>query len=547
MKTDGRMLLQSCPLEAADADTPRGWHETVRGRVFKAPKPVRNMVEESPADSRRAVGGRHKARKGDFQKQEFRLSVFVLSREGKPVMPCTEKRARNLLDAGRARVHRWYPFTIRLVDRTLASCELQPMRLSIDPGSKTTGIALARIERTEADRGPVMHIAFLMDLVHRGQQIRDALSARAQLRRARRSRNTRYRKRRFDNRTRSSSWLPPSLMHRIETTVSWVERLQRLAPITHLAQELVRFDTQAMQAAEEGREIEGVEYQQGTLAGYEVGEYLLAKWGRRCAYCDAQDVPLEKDHIVARSRGGSNRVSNLTLACRPCNQSKGSAEVREFLEGEPERLQRILAQAKAPLKDAAAVNATRWRLFEQLKTTGLPVEASSGGRTKFNRTRLGIAKTHALDAACVGAVAGVRRPAQPVVQVKCTGRGSRQRTRLDRYGFARGYLMRQKSVHGFRTGDMVRAVVPAGKKSGTYVGRVAVRRTGSFNVQTPSGVIQGIGHRHCTVLARGDGYAYSTNAPVGPTEERTREAVALTGSTLYLPMAEAMGFPRNTR
>jgi len=445
------------------------------------------------------------------------MSVFVLDRSGKPLMPCTEKRARKLLEAGRARVHRLHPFAIRLVDRHVeevaAQGGLQPMRLSLDPGSKTTGMALARFNSEMLE--PIMHISFLIELTHRGAQIKKDLLSRAQLRRGRRSRNLRFRAPRFDNRTRPDGWLAPSLQHRVLTTTTWVRRLRAVAPVTHLAQELVRFNMQAMQAEAQGSNIEGIEYQRGTLAGFELGEYLLAKWNRTCAYCDAcgvgaNSVPLEKEHIVPKSKGGSNRVSNLTLACRPCNQRKDNRDVREFLAKDPERLKRILAQAKAPLKDAAAVNSTRWALFESLKATGLPVETGSGGRTKFNRTRLGIPKTHSLDAACVGSVGDVRRPAQPALQVKCSGRGSRSRTRNDAYGFPRGYLMREKSVKGFRTGDMVCASVPAtSKKAGIHTGRVAVRATGSFNIQTAAGVVQGVGHRHCKVLMRGDGYSYA--------------------------------------
>ena len=69
--------------------------------------------------------------------------------------------------------------------------------------------------------------------------------------------------------------------------------------------------------------------------------------------------------------------------------------------------------------------------------------------------------------------------------------------------------MRQKCVQGFKTGDMVRAVVPKGKKAGTHVGRVAVRARGSFNIQTSTGVVQGINAKHCTILARGDGYSFA--------------------------------------
>ena len=168
------------------------------------------------------------------------------------------------------------------------------------------------------------------------------------------------------------------------------------------------------------------------------------------------------------------------------------------------------------------MNSTRWALFNEPKASGLAVETGSGGRTKFDRTRLGIPKTHALDAACVGVVGDVRRPAQPTLSVKCAGRGSRQRTRVCPSGFPVGDLMRSKSVHGFRTGDRVVASVPArSKRVGEYAGRVAIRASGSFNIQTTQGVVQGISRKHCRVVQRADGYGYSLNP--AETQERKRE------------------------
>lgn len=437
------------------------------------------------------------------------MAVFVLDRRKKPLMPCSEKRARLLLERGRARVHRLVPFTIRLVDRTQEESALQPLLVKLDPGSKTTGIAVVREdESADEETGEIqrhVHVLWLAQLVHRGRQISEALAARRAFRRRRRSANLRYRAARFLNRSKPKGWLAPSLRHRVETTLSWVRRLQRLAPISGISQELVRFDPQAL----ENPEISGIEYQQGTLAGYEVREYLLEKWGRQCAYCGATDVPLQIEHIHPKARGGSDRVSNLTLACAPCNHAKGAQDVRVFLAKDPQRLARILEQAKRPLHDAAAVNSTRWSLFEALKATGLPVETGSGARTKFNRVRLGLPKTHALDAVCVGVTHAVFDWDRPTLQIKATGRGSYQRTRLDRFGFPRGYLTRQKRHFGFQTGDLVRAEVPKGKKAGTYVGRVAARASGSFNIQTREDVIQGIAHRYCTLLQRADGYGYS--------------------------------------
>lgn len=441
-------------------------------------------------------------------------------------MPCTPKRARKLLASGRARVHRLFPFCIRLVDRITEQSAVQPLRLSLDPGSKTTGLAISRIsEATDADGviEPVMHIVFLMELAHRGQAIMASLHARSAMRRRRRG-NLRYRAPRFFNRAKPKGWLPPSLRHRIDTTAAWVGRLQRLAPVTHLAQELVRFDMQLL----ENPEIAGVAYQQGTLAGYEVREYLLEKFDRSCAYCDAQDVPLQIEHILAKARGGSNRVANLTLACASCNSRKGAQDIRDFLAQDPARLAHILKQAKAPLRDAAAVNATRWALLGTLKQTGLPVETGTGGRTKWNRSRFGITKTHALDAACVGVVRNVVGTNLPTLRVKCTGRGSRCKTRLDRYGFPRAYLTRKKTAFGFRTGDMVTATVPAGKNKGVHKGRVAVRMTGNFNIQ--SGIpgvptVQGISYKHCRVVQRADGYGYVWQAtPIEPPQARAATA-----------------------
>lgn len=312
-------------------------------------------------------------------------------------------------------------------------------------------------------------------------------------------------------------------------------RLRRLAPITALSSELVRFDMQALQ----NPEIEGAEYQQGTLAGYEVREYLLEKWSRTCAYCDAQNTPLQIEHIEPRARGGSHRISNLCLACGPCNQKKAARTLQDFLKKDPARLARILAQAKKPLRDAAAVNATRWALGEALKATSLPLELASGGQTKFNRCTLGMPKTHALDAACVGrvdAIAGWQNHASATLTIKAMGRGSYQRTRLDGFGFPRGYLMREKSVHGFQTGDLVKAVVPKGKKAGTHVGRVAIRKTGSFNITTARGVVQGIGHKNCRVVQRNDGYGYFFNRADNTGREQAGPgATDALHPALYLP------------
>jgi len=286
-------------------------------------------------------------------------------------------------------------------------------------------------------------------------------------------------------------------------------RFQRFAPLTSVAIETVRFDTQQIV----NPEISGVEYKQGTLAGFEVREYLLEKWGRQCAYCNAKNVALQIEHVIPKSRGGTDRVSNLTLSCEVCNQRKNNLTATEF--GHPA----VQKQALQPLKDAAAVNATRYAIGNALKTLGLPVSFWSGGRTKFNRTQQGYPKAHWIDAACVGESGTHVRldQAMTVLQVKATGHGSRQMCRMNRFGFPRTSAKAARVVNGFRTGDLVKAIVPSGKKTGTHVGKVAVRTSGSFNISSNSGVIQGVSYKHCSVIHRADGYSYQskTGAPLG--------------------------------
>ena len=439
--------------------------------------------------------------------------VLVVDANRCPLAPCTPRRARLLLNSGKAAVLRRYPFTI-ILKQSYPTASPRPVRLKLDPGSKTTGIAVV----TEAT-GEVVWAA---ELQHRGQLIKNALESRRSLRRGRRNRKTRYRPARWLNRKRTGppvlssadtvstlgKWLAPSLQHRIEVIMTWVHRLRRYLPITAISQEIVRFDMQKMQ----NPEISGVEYQQGTLFGYEVREYLLDKWRRQCGYCGAKDKRLEVDHIVPRSHGGSDRVSNLTLSCEPCNKRKNQRPAAVFLAKKPEVLQKLQRQAKAPLKDAAAVNSTRYALLERLKATGLPVEVASGGRTKFNRSERQIPKTHWLDAACVGASTPevLQWEAVKPLAIKAMGHGKRQVVGTDKYGFPKGQP-KCKPAHPYRTGDCVSAAVPKGTYAGTYTARRIVKLTAEkrVNIKNDSGQVFPFQAQYVTArVFSADGYDY---------------------------------------
>ena len=443
------------------------------------------------------------------------MSVFVLDKQKQALMPCSEKRARLLLSRGLAVVHRTYPFTIRLKQRI--GGDVQPVQVKLDPGSKTTGVALVVLLK---DRIKTLN---LFHLQHRGQAIKAALEARRGHRRMRRAKLW-YRPARFDNRARKEGWLPPSLQHRVDTTTSLVNRLSRLAPVSEIMVESVKFDMQLMEDAT----ISGAGYQLGTLAGYTVKEYLLEKHNRTCVYCGgvSGDPVLEVEHIVPRSKGGTDSIKNLTLSCKCCNQHKGSDSLEDWSArlgnskldtARKAGIKRVITGKAGNLKHAAAVNATRNRLVKDLTLTGIPVQTSTGAQTKLTRHEQKIPKDHCLDAVCVGVI---DKPIvdwqKPVLNIKAMGRGSYQRAQVvNDSGLVGSHKTRTKMNFGFQTGDMVRAIVPEFnernkplKTSGVHVGRIAVRSKPSVKITGKQGKVDGVNPKYISLIQRADGYEY---------------------------------------
>jgi len=428
-------------------------------------------------------------------------NVFVLDTHLRQLNPVHPGEARKLLSAGKAAVYRRYPFTIVL--KIAVEAPVEPLRVKIDPGSKTTGIAVVNDATGE--------VVFAAELSHQGEAIKKRLDKRRGVRKSRRNRQTRYRQARWRNRrNKKKGWLPPSLQSRITNILTWVNRLRQRCHIANISLEHVKFDMQLMENAE----ISGIEYQQGTLQGYEVREYLLEKWKRACTYCGKENIPLQVEHMVPRAKGGSSRISNLCLACEKCNRRKGTKDIKDFLKKKPELLKKIEALAKAPLKDAAAVNSTRKQLHLKLEALGLPIECGSGGLTKYNRTMRELPKTHWVDATCVGQSTPetIQTSGVHPLLITAHGHGCRRMCSVDENGFTYGNPKQSGRKKGFKTGDIVKAIVTEGKHIGVYTGRVAARATGSFNLTTKHRTIQGIGHQYCRALHRSDGYSYQKGA-----------------------------------
>jgi 5-methylcytosine-specific restriction endonuclease McrA len=446
------------------------------------------------------------------------MRIAVLDTTKKTLTPTTPRRARLLLKSGKAAVFKRYPFTI-ILKREIESPTLPDLKLKIDPGSKTTGVAIVNQESGE--------VVFAAEIEHRGQAIKSRLDARRALRHGRRARKTRYRKPRFDNRKRPEGWLPPSLESRVENVHTWTRRLIRAYPINGIAMELVKFDTQLMQ----NPEIEGIEYQQGELQGFELREYVLIKFNHKCVYAGDDspcDHALNVDHIIPRSRGGSNRVSNLVCACRKHNEEKNTLSLEEYGRMRGKDFAQVKAWAKAPLKDAAAVNATRWALFNRLKCRELPIGTGSGGLTKFNRRLRGLPKAHWIDAACVGKETPEKLDISNVhpLRIKAMGHGSRQMCRTDKYGFPKAHRTHKTMFMGFQTGDVVKADIPGGKYAGSHIGRLSAVR------QRPSFTLNGFdAHpKYLKQIHRADGYEYGMRIENG-SRANARQKKALGHST----------------
>ena len=446
--------------------------------------------------------------------------VFVLDTNRQPLNPAHPGWARKLLSAGKAAVFRHYPFTI-ILKEAIIQPELQTLRLKIDPGSRMTGLAIVNDATGE--------VVFAAELSHRAVTIAERMRSRSAARRSRRNRKTRYRPARFHNRSSSKrkGLRQPCMRSRVSNIMTWVNRLRTLCPIASISLEFVKFDIQAM----DNPEIKGVEYQQDTRAGYELREYLLHKWERKCAYCGAEGVPLQIEHIQPVARGGTNRTSNLALACEKCNQRKGAMDVRDFLKRKPATLKHILDYAqKESRTDPAALNATRWTLYRRLQETGLPLEVGSGGLTKYNREKRGLPKTHWIDAACVGSStpeALLITQVRPLL-IQATGSGNRKMCRFDSHGFRKrnqdGQLSqarrRVKRYLGFQTGDVVRANKPRGEYAGEHVGRVTVRTDGELVLDTAEWRGLSCSRSYSKVIQLSDGYGYTSAAPTRSTRRR---------------------------
>ncbi len=310
------------------------------------------------------------------------MYVYVLNKHGKPLMPCKPRKARVLLQSGKATVIKRTPFTIQL--KYGSSGYKQPVSLGMDAGSKHVGIAAT----TETK------VLYAEELTPRNDIVK-LLSVRRQNRRARRSRKTRHRAARFNNRvcSKHKGWLAPSVEVKIQEHITAVKRVQQILPITKVHVETAEFDTQRLKALQEGRSLPvGTDYQLGEMYdSYNVRQYVLKRDDYTCQCCGKhkEGTKLHVHHIESRKTGG-NAPGNLITLCEDCHKK---------LHADLIRLPENRRKRSKSLRDAAFMGIMRQTLLERLRNQlDIPVTGTYGYITKMYRELYKIEKSHINDA-----------------------------------------------------------------------------------------------------------------------------------------------------
>ena len=370
----------------------------------------------------------------------------VLDRQGKPLMPTTRLgKVYRLLKTKKAHIVSYEPFTIQL-DYEPDTHIIQPMTLGVDSGAIHSGYSVANEHREY----------YNSEVIARNNISKNILD-KQMYRRNRRSRKTRYRKPRFNNRkNKTKGWLPPSLEQKVAVQVNEINHIHRYFPIETIIVETAEFDIQKIK----NPDISGIEYQQGTLQGYNIRNYLLEKHKRKCFYCGKTVSNFEVEHMLPKSRGGSNRIDNLPLSCHDCNEKKGTLTAEEFIRQtlpakKAATKLKQLPNEKRLFKYMAHMNATRWALYDAINEKYPNVQMTYGYITKYNRIQAGLPKAHHIDAKCITGFATVPSMSQTVVKMKMR----RHNRQLHRATFSKGHVRKAASLptvtFGFQLYDLV--------------------------------------------------------------------------------------------
>lgn len=300
------------------------------------------------------------------------MLVYVLNKEGNPLMPCKPRKARKLLEDGKAKVVRRTPFTIKLLYGSTGY--KQTVVAGMDTGSKVIGCAAIT-------NGKVVY----QSEVKLRNDIKKKMERRAIYRRNRRGRKTRYRKARFLNRRNSikTGRLPSSIKSKIQSHLREKKQVEAILPVTYWKVETASFDIHKIV----NPDISTTDYQNGRQKGfYNTKAFVLDRDRYKCQ--SKQKVKhsekLHVHHIIFRSQGGSNEPDNLITLCETCHRTLHNGEFE--IKGN-----------KNKTRHATQVSIVKSQLSKDWEFT-----ETFGYETKFKReTILSLPKTHYNDAVAI--------------------------------------------------------------------------------------------------------------------------------------------------
>lgn len=385
--------------------------------------------------------------------------VYVLDKDGHPLIPTNRHgKVRRMLKSGQVKVVKKCPFTIQLMYES--EHNVQPVSLGIDAGSKRIGVS-ATTKTT---------VLYEADVELRDDIVK-LLATRRQMRSFRRSRKTRYRPKRFDNRRRGKGWFAPSIRQKINTHLVTVARVCEILPVTQIIVETASFDIQKIK----NPKIQGVEYQRGEQTDFwNVREYVLFRDGHVCQCCKGKkkDPILNVHHIESRKSGG-DAPNNLITLCETCHKGYHNGTIKL-----PKRIKRGMK-----FKDAAFMGIMRWTFYNTLKEKyepDIPVSMTYGYLTKNTRIQHNLPKEHYIDARCISGNPDAKSDGVYYYQkkIRCHNRQIHKFNTL-RKG-VRKLNQSEYLVKGYRIFDKVRY---QGKEYFVF-GR---RKTGFFDIRTLSG------------------------------------------------------------
>ena len=480
------------------------------------------------------------------------MLVHVVNKHGKPLMPCEPRKARLLLKKGQAKPVKGKTgcFTIQLLYGS--SGYKQDVVVGIDTGAKRVPIAAIGNDTVYYAKEKILRT-----------DVKKQLSDRARYRSTRRNRKTRYRKPRFHNRVKTKCarcgvnnvpkrWknikrkkgkslkkvcngraqlcrqcqgkrgrhqkphvLAPSVLNRAQSIKNDIHKLAQTLPISKVVVEIASFDTQKMANAL----TQGIEYQHGTLLGYEVKQYLLTVNKHKCAYCGglSGDDILEIEHIFPQSKGGTNKVSNLTVSCRVCNEAKGTmtlaqweralcAKPSEINDKRRKNIPAIKKQSKLKkgFRYSALTQSYKNYLLAELRKD-FEVEVAFGATTKYHRHQLELPKSQINDALVIASKGkSFKMPQCYILEKQIKKRHPHDYISPPKKGQPVVKYKRQPEMFGFRLWDLVRCNHP---KLGNVVGYVQGRRSsGSFAIASLDGelLIGGISAKKLKLLQSAD-------------------------------------------